>query len=86
MDYCANNLLVMILDDLYEAHPEHNQEEIRQKFMNSKTYQHLYNFTTHLWAEGPDYIREMFEEEHLIKIEDTSLDDWYPLFLCPFSR
>ena len=64
--YCVNNLIVMILNDLYELNPGIEPEVTKQKFIGSHTYELLHNFKTHLWAEGPDYIRNMFEEEKLL--------------------
>ena len=49
--YCVNNLIVMILNDLYELNPGIEPEVIKQKFIGLHTYELLYNFKTHLWAE-----------------------------------
>ena len=32
-------------------------------FASSRTYSALFDFTTRLWAEGPDYLRALWQEE-----------------------
>ena len=38
-------------------------EEAYQLFRHSKTYEALYDFETEIWKEGPEYLRDWFEEE-----------------------
>ena len=61
--YCANNLVAMIVSGQMEEHPEKSQQEIMGRFCRSETYRMLYDFTTGLWKEGPDYLAEMWEDE-----------------------
>ena len=39
--YCVNNLIVMILNNLYELNPGIKPEVIKQKFIGSHTYELL---------------------------------------------
>ena len=32
-------------------------------FSQSKTYEDLFDFSTEIWKEGPDYLRSLYEEE-----------------------
>lgn len=38
-------------------------EEAMLDFSQSKTYEDLFDFSTDLWKEGPDYLRSFYEEE-----------------------
>lgn len=42
--YCVNNLIVMILNDLYELNPGIEPEVIKQKFIGSHTYELLHMY------------------------------------------
>lgn len=32
-------------------------------FASSKTYEDLFDFSTEIWKEGPDYLRGLYDEE-----------------------
>lgn len=32
-------------------------------FAKSRTYEDLFDFTTEIWKEGPDYLRGLYDEE-----------------------
>lgn len=53
----------MIMQDIKEYFPEMTDEEILSNFTSSKTYSDLFKTTNGLWAEGPDYIMNMYLEE-----------------------
>ena len=38
-------------------------EQVMLAFSQSKTYEALFDFSTQIWREGPDYLRGLFEEE-----------------------
>jgi len=62
-EYCANNLVARIIEILSEEQPDKSMAEIVSSFMESKTYSLLMDFSTRLWAEGPDYIIEIYKRE-----------------------
>lgn len=58
MKACADMTLANAIEDLAEE--EHiTIEEARDKAIESKAYQCLYDFETGVWMEGPDYFRDL---------------------------
>ena len=62
-EYCANNLAAMVIESLRDMYPEVRFSKLVSDFMDSKTYELLYDFETGMWAEGPDYILEWYLDE-----------------------
>ena len=62
-EYCAHNLVAMIMQGIKEYFLEMTDEEILSDFTSSKTYSDLFKTTNGLWAEGPDYIMNMYLEK-----------------------
>ena len=62
-EYCANNLAAMAIEQLRNMYPEVRFSKLVSNFMDSKTYELLYDFETGMWAEGPDYILEWYLDE-----------------------
>lgn len=62
-EYCAYNLVTMVIESLCELFPSASRNQLLTTFSQSKTYSLLYDFETRLWAEGPDYILEMYAKE-----------------------
>lgn len=66
MTACADMTLANAIEDMAEE--EHiTIEEARNRILESKTYECLYNFDTGMWMEGPDYFRDTyrrFENKH----------------------
>lgn len=62
-EFCAHNLVVVIMQDIKEYFKEMSDEEILSDFTSSKTYSALFREKTGLWAEGSDYILNMYLEE-----------------------
>ena len=42
-------------------------EDAFLQFSESRTYALLFDFDTRLWAEGPDYLASLFEDELLLR-------------------
>ena len=61
--YCANNLVVMVIEYLVQGFPNVPRDKLVSNFMKSRTCASLYDLKTHLWAEGPAYILGLYEEE-----------------------
>jgi hypothetical protein len=61
-ELCAVSVMRSMLED-YSAMNHINFEEALLLFGQSKTYQALYDFSTGMWREGPDYLRDWFEDE-----------------------
>ena len=58
MKACADMTLANVIEDLAEY--EHlTKEEARDKVLESKTYQCLYDFESGMWMEGADYVRDI---------------------------
>ena len=62
-EYCANNLSRIVINKICEENPDIRRSKLISDFMDSKTYDLLYDFKTGLWAEGPGYIYYMYKEE-----------------------
>lgn len=62
---CADRLMNMIITDF----KRNLREDLIESFKNSETVSKLYDYQTRLWAEGPDYILGIFEDEKGIKID-----------------
>ena len=60
MKTCANLILTLAIENF--AH-EHNIPlgEARNRILMSKACESLYNFTSQLWMEGPDYFLAFYD-------------------------
>jgi hypothetical protein len=38
-------------------------EQAMLAFAGSRTYEDLFDFSTEIWKEGPDYLRDLYDEE-----------------------
>lgn len=66
-EYCANNLASMVISQLRQLYPDVRYSKLVSDFIDSKTYDLLYDFETGLWAEGPGYILNEYLEERKSK-------------------
>lgn len=66
-ELCAHNLVSMATHDMKEYFPDTPDNQILSDFTSSKTYSELFREETGLWAEGPDYIINMYLEEKGIR-------------------
>ena len=66
--YCANNLVTQVISNLHILQPTISKKVIADDFLKSDTCRLLYDLKTRLWAEGPDYIIGLYEEETGISI------------------
>lgn len=62
-EYCANNIAAMIISRLRQLYPDVKYSKLISDFMDSKTYDLLYDFDTGMWAEGPGYVLAWYLEE-----------------------
>lgn len=62
-EYCANNNASLIIESLRKIYPNERFSKVVSDFMDSKTYEMLYDFETGMWAESPDYVLEWYLEE-----------------------
>lgn len=62
-EYCIHNLAVAVVNSLKEKMPDKKDPELMAMFCKSKTYKLLSDVSTRLWAEGPDYILDMYLNE-----------------------
>lgn len=62
-EFCAHNLVAIIMQDIKEYLPDTDENQIMADFTSSKTYTQLFNEETRLWAEGSDYIMNLYFEE-----------------------
>ena len=62
-DFCAHNLVAMIINDIKKNMPDTDELKLLADFTSSVTYADLFREETGLWAEGPDYIARMYFEE-----------------------
>lgn len=62
MEACAVLTMRMMLEDL-TTETGYTFEELLVTFASSNTYSMLFDFETRLWAEGPDYLRGVWERE-----------------------
>ena len=61
-ELCAIVVMRSMLEDFSSLRNIEFDDALLQ-FAKSKTYNALFDFTTGLWREGPDYLRGFFEEE-----------------------
>lgn len=66
-EFCAHNLVAMVINDICEYFPGMSEDQILSEFTASKTYSELFREENGLWAEGPDYIINMYLDEKGIK-------------------
>lgn len=62
-EYCANNISAMVISRLRELYPNERYSKLISDFMDSNTYDLLYDFETGMWAEGPGYVLNDYLEE-----------------------
>ena len=62
-EFCAHNLVAIIIIDMKDHLGETDTEKLLADFTASETYSELFRLETGLWAEGPDYIMDMYLEE-----------------------
>lgn len=62
-EFCAHNLVAVIMHDIKEYFPETDENQIMADFTSSETYSQLFREETGLWAEGSDYIINLYLEE-----------------------
>lgn len=62
-EYCANNISAMVISRLRELYPNERYSKLISDFMDSNTYDLLYDFETGMWAEGPGYVLYDYLEE-----------------------
>lgn len=67
-EFCAHNLVAIIMQDVKEYIKGMTDEEIMADFTASKTYSELFRENTGLWAEGSDYILNLYLEEKGLSI------------------
>ena len=53
----------MMIDTIQMFHPDISRNEFISEFTKSDTCRLLYDLKTRLWAEGPNYIIGLYEEE-----------------------
>ena len=61
-ELCAIVVMRAMLED-YCAEKDISFEEAFLEFAASKAYFMLFDFSTGLWREGPDYLRNVFVED-----------------------
>ncbi len=59
---CAVSVMRAMLEDLSAASGV-PLEDLLLEFAASRTYEVLFDFETRVWAEGPDYLRALWERE-----------------------
>lgn len=62
-EYCANNLASMVISYLKHKYPNIRFSKLVSDFIDSKTYDLLYNYETGMWAQGPGYILNEYLDE-----------------------
>ena len=62
-EFCAHNLVAIIIRDIKEYFPDTNENKLLADFTSSETYSKLFKEETGLWAEGSDYIMNMYLDE-----------------------
>lgn len=58
---CAISVMRTMLED-YSMENNISFKDAFYQFAASPVYKTLFDFSTGLWREGPDYLREIFEE------------------------
>jgi len=60
---CADLTTANVIEDL--ARKEHiTLKEARDRVIESKAYECLYDFETGMWKDGPDYFRDFLSKHH----------------------
>ena len=59
---CAVNLMRSMLVKYAQKHNIPFEDAMLQ-FIESVTYESLFDFDTEIWKEGPDYLLDVYEEE-----------------------
>lgn len=58
---CADMILTAAIEDMADEQ-NISVSEAREKLLNSRACELLYNFETDLWKEGPDYFRDFYRK------------------------
>ena len=61
MNTCAAITFAAAVEDM-AAETCRPIEDVRKELIESKAYESLLNFDSGLWASGPDYFREFYQE------------------------
>ena len=61
MKLCADMTLANAIEDMASAE-NISIEESRNRILESKAYECLYDFDTEMWKEGPDYFRDFMKK------------------------
>ena len=59
---CAVSGMRAMLEDYSERHGMAFEAAL-ERFASTRCYAELFDFETRLWAEGPDYLASLFEDE-----------------------
>ena len=59
-EYCANNLSSIVIVKLRKMYPKERFSKLVSDYMGSNVYNLLYDYSTGMWTEGPDYILEEY--------------------------
>ena len=57
---------ITVMRCMLTSYAEQKQIPFEQALLNfsqSRTYEDLFDFSTEIWKEGPDYLRGLYEEE-----------------------
>ena len=65
MNSCADMILANAIEDLAEE-DKITKAEARDRLLESKAYNCLYDFDSGLWKEGPDYFIDFFRRIELV--------------------
>ncbi len=65
MNSCADMILANVIEDLAEE-DKITKAEARDRLLESKAYNCLYDFDSGLWKEGPDYFIDFFRSIELV--------------------
>ena len=61
MKTCADMTLANAIEDMV-VYEHMSKEEARNKVLESKAYQCLYDFESGVWMEGSDYFRDLLKK------------------------
>ena len=59
MNLCADMILANAIED-YAVEENISQSEARNRLLESKAYECLYDFDSRLWMEGSDYFLDFY--------------------------
>lgn len=61
-EHCAVNTMRRMLEK-YSNEKNMGFEDAFLEFVSSRTYEAIFDFETGIWKEGPDYFKDLYEEE-----------------------